>query len=73
MDLLSQMALRGHRGPLFSLPPFTVLAKKKKRKKNPAAPSVLFIKYTVQLCVGAGAGWDAGGGGGGRGWGVGGG
>ena len=43
MDLLSQMALGGHRGPLFS--PSTVPA------KTPAAPSVLFIKYTVQLCV----------------------
>lgn len=45
MDLLSQMALRGHRGPF---PPLTVPA------KTPAAPSVLFIKYTVQLCVGGG-------------------
>lgn len=43
MDLLSQMALGGHWGPLFS--PSTVPA------KAPAAPSVLFIKYTVQLCV----------------------
>lgn len=30
--------------------------------KTPAAPSVLFIKYTVQLCVGGwdGMGWDGG-------------
>lgn len=43
-------------GPFFS-PLLTVPA------KTPAAPSVLFIKYTVQLCVGAGTGWDGGGGG----------
>jgi len=57
--LLSQMALRGHRGPFPSSPTplLTVPA------KNPAAPSVLFIKYTVQLCVcvcvwgGGGEGW----------------
>jgi len=43
MDLLSQMALRGHWGLFF--PSLSVPA------KTPAAPSVLFIKYTVQLCV----------------------
>lgn len=41
MDLLSQMALRGHWGLFFFS--LAVLA------KTPAAPSVLFIKYTV-LC-----------------------
>lgn len=42
MDLLSPMALRGHWGLLSSL--HTVPA------KTPPAPSVLFIKYTEQLC-----------------------
>lgn len=48
MDLLSQMALRGHRGPLFSLPLLSVLANKKKKKKEKTLqPQVCYSLSTL--------------------------